>query len=108
MGDPACTKGIEGSRILFSCKNLIAEFQIRFPSDLRQAITITRDNLADGTISDVTTGGDCTSFHELVSSGKWDDALLYRFKCNYGGQLLELSAETYHGRGGRWKPVGNE
>lgn len=108
MGDPTRIKGIEGSRLRSSCKDLNTEFQIRFPSDLRQAIAVTRDKLADGTISDVTTGGDYKSFHELVSPGKWDDALLYRFKCNSGGQLFELSVENYHGRGGWWKPVGNE
>lgn len=88
-----------------SCKDLNIEFQIRFPSDLKQAIAVTRDNLADGTISDVTTGGDCKPFDELVSSGKWEDVLLYHFKCNNCGQMFELSAETYHGRGGWWKPV---
>jgi hypothetical protein len=30
-----------------SCKDLNAEFQIRSPSDLRKAIAITRDNLAE-------------------------------------------------------------
>ena len=90
-----------------SCKDLNIEFQIRFPTDLRQAITVTRDNLADGTIADVTEDGDCKPFDELVSSGKWDDVLLYHFKCNSCGQLFELSAETYHGRGGWWKPVDN-
>jgi len=88
-----------------SCKDLNTEFQIKLPSDLRQAIAVTRDNLADGTISDVTTGGDCKSFDELVSSGKWDDVLLYHFRCNTCRQVFELSAETYHGAGGWWKPV---
>ena len=88
-----------------SCKDLNASFQIKLPSDLRQTIAVTRDNLADGTISDVTTGGDCKPFDELVSSGKLDDVLLYHFKCNTCGQMFELSAETYHGAGGWWKPV---
>jgi len=88
-----------------SCKDLNTEFQIKFPSDLKKAIAVTRDNLADGTISNVTKGGDCKPFEELVSSGKWDDVLLYRFQCNTCGQLFELSAETYHGSGGWWKPV---
>jgi hypothetical protein len=88
-----------------SCQDLNIEFQIRFPSELRKAIAVARDNLADGTISDVTTGGDCKPFHELVASGKWDDILHYRFKCNTCSQLFELHAETYHGRGGWWKPA---
>ena len=88
-----------------SCKDLNSEFQIKLPSDLRKAIAVTRDNLADGTISDVTTGGNHMPFDELISSGKWDDVLLYHFKCNTCGQLFALSAETYHGSGGWWKPI---
>ena len=88
-----------------SCKDLNTEFRIKHPSDLKQAVAVTRDNLADGTISNVTADGDCKPFDELVSSGKWDDVLLYRFKCNTCGQMFELSAETYHGAGGWWKPV---
>jgi len=87
------------------CKDLNTEFRIKLPSDLKKAIAVTRDNLVDGTISDITTGGDCKPFDELVSSGKWDDVLLYHFKCNTCGQLFELSAETYHGSGGWWKPI---
>jgi len=90
-----------------SCKDLTTEFKIKLPTDLKKAIAVTRDNLADGTISDVTTGGDSMPFDELVSSGKWDDVLLYRFRCNTCGQMFELSAETYHGAGGWWKPIDN-
>jgi len=90
-----------------ACKDLNTEFKIKLPSDLRQAIAVTCDNLTDGTISDVTTAEDCKPFDELVSSGKWDDVLLYNFRCNTCSQLFELSAETYHGSGGWWKPVNN-
>lgn len=88
-----------------SCKDLNIEFPIRFPSDLRKAITVARDNLADGTLSDATTGEGHKPFDELVSSGKWNDAVRYHFRCNTCGQLFELYAETYHGRGGWWKPI---
>ena len=53
------------------CKDLNTEFRTKLPADLRQAIAVTRYSLADGTISNVTTGGDCKPFDELVSSGKW-------------------------------------
>jgi len=89
----------------FFCKDRNAEFPIEFPSDLRKAIAVARDNLANGTISDVPLGGNCKPFEALISSGKWDDVLLYQFKCNSCWQLFELSAETYHGSGGWWKPV---
>jgi len=88
-----------------SCKDLNIEFPIKFPSDLRKAIAVTRDNLADGTILDITIGGDCKPFEKLISSGQWDDVLQYHFQCNRCGQLFELHAETYHGSGGWWKPV---
>jgi hypothetical protein len=88
-----------------SCQDLQTEFIIRFPSDLRKAIAVTRDNLADGTIEDITPGGDCRPFDELVTSGKWDDVLQYRFQCNTCGQLFELHADTYHGSGGWWRPI---
>lgn len=91
-----------------SCNDLNIEFHIRLPSDLRKAIAVASDNLADGTISNITTGGDCKPFEELVSSGKWDDVLHYRFKCNTCGQMFELYAETYHGAGGRWTPMNSK
>jgi hypothetical protein len=88
-----------------SCKDLNIEFPIRFPSDLRRAIAVTRDNLADGTISDITPAGAWKPFEELVSTGKWEDILRYHFRCNTCEQRFELYAETYHGSGGWWKPV---
>ena len=88
-----------------SCKDLNLEFQIKLPSDLRQAIAVTHDNLNDGTISDITIDPDCKPFAELDSSGKWDDVLHYHFQCNTCGQRFELSAETYHGAGGWWRPI---
>jgi len=39
--------------ICSSCKDLNSEFQIKLPSDLRKAIVMTQDNLADGAISDI-------------------------------------------------------
>lgn len=88
-----------------SCKALNLEFKIKLPSELKKAFAVARDNLADSTISNITTGGDCKPFDELVASGKWDDVLRYHFQCNSCGQKFELSAETYHGAGGWWKPV---
>jgi hypothetical protein len=87
-----------------SCKDLNVEYKVKLPSDLRKAIAVARDNLADGMISDVTTGHG-RLFDELTTSGKWDDVLLYHFQCNTCGQKFELSVETYHGSGGWWKPV---
>lgn len=108
MGYTSGIKGIESRLMCLSCSDLNIEFQIRFPSDLRQAIAVTRDNLADGTIAEVPTGGEGMPFNELDPSGKWEDILRYHFKCNTCGQVFELFAETYHGSGGWWKPLKQE
>jgi hypothetical protein len=74
---------------------------------LLRPIAVARDNLAGGTISNITTD-ESKPFAELVTSDKWDDVLLYHFQYNTCGQRFELSAETYHGLGGWWKTVPGE
>jgi hypothetical protein len=44
-------------------------------------------------------------FMVLPLEGPWPDVLNYRFKCERCGMHFSLSAETYHGQGGEWKPV---
>jgi hypothetical protein len=89
-----------------SCKALNTDFRIDLSSDLIKAIAIARDNLANGTISDITTEGFCKPFDKLVSPDKWEhDVLMYRFRCNTCGQAFELAAETYSGPVGWWKSI---
>jgi hypothetical protein len=85
-------------------------FPIRLPSDLKQAIRIAKQNVADGTISVVEseTGQGPGPFDQLTESGGWDDLANYVFACNSCGQRFQLSAETYHGAGGEWKPLGKK
>lgn len=89
-----------------SCRELNVVFEISKPADLRRVIGIVGKELRDGIIS----GGEpdpmaCgTTFGELLSGANWDDYLSYRFSCNRCGQAFRLTAETYHGSGGAWRP----
>ena len=89
------------------CKDLNTVFRIRVPSDLDRAIRIAKANVADETITvlESETGQWSTPFHQLATSGAWDDLLLYVFACTSCGQRFNLSAETYHGSGGIWQPI---
>ena len=89
------------------CKDLNAVFRIKLPDHLSQAIRIAKQNVADGTISvlESETGRWCGPFSQLHASGGWDDLVHYVFACSSCGQQFQLSAETYHGAGGEWKPL---
>jgi len=91
-----------------NCKDLQVEFRIASPSDLRKAIAVVRDNVADGTLKDITqpqTTLSQKSFSELARDETWDDVLLYYFECQYCSEQFALHAETYHGSGGSWSIV---
>ena len=88
------------------CKDLNTVFRINMPGDLKQAIRIAKQNVADGTISvvDNETGQWSMPFEQLSQNG-WDDLVYFVFSCTLCGQKFLLSAETYHGAGGEWKPL---
>ena len=90
-----------------NCSDLNTVFRIEFPGHLKQAIQVAKDNMADGTISvdESETEQWSQSFNQLIASGRWDDLVHYVFVCNTCGQKFQLSAETYHGAGGEWKPI---
>ncbi|BBO86151.1 hypothetical protein DSCO28_67170 [Desulfosarcina ovata subsp. sediminis] len=93
------------------CKEVCQNYRINFPSDLRQAIRVVQDNIADGTIIESDFWPDQhlkttnTPFSEIQSKGPWEDVLVYYFECPRCTQLFKLSAETYHGSGGCWTPI---
>jgi len=90
------------------CKDLCIEYQISSPSDLRQAVAVVRDNLADGTLREIgseQSGLPQRPFSEVASSGQWDDVLVYQFQCQHCSEQFILEAETFHGSGGAWRPV---
>ncbi len=77
------------------------------PADLKQAIRVARDNVVDGTIVEVPSQSPIhrEPFFAVSIDGPWDDVIGYGFRCTSCGQLFSLSAETYHGSGGEWRPV---
>ena len=86
------------------CTDLRVTYPIRTPGDLTKAIRVVRDNVADGTLLDVTQPGEIASgqFAGLAEQGLWPDYLEYHFRCSACGQGFKLTAETYHGSGGGW------
>jgi hypothetical protein len=90
------------------CKDLCVEFRVSHPSELRQAIAVARDNLADGTLREIAPPKSVLSqqpFSKLVGGGAWDDFFQYYFECQYCSEQFRLHAETYHGSGGAWNVV---
>jgi hypothetical protein len=89
------------------CGSLRQRFEIRSPGDLAQAIRVTRDHVADGTLVEVPSRSPvfCEPFSAVIPEGPWEDVVGYGFRCTSCGQLFSLSAETYHGSGGEWRPV---
>lgn len=89
------------------CKDLNTMFRIRTPKDLSHAIRIAKESLADKTISTVgdETGKWSRPFDKVDAEGGWDDIVEYVFACNSCGRRFQLSAETYHGSSGEWRPL---
>lgn len=90
------------------CNDLCTEYRISSPSDLRHAIAVVRDNLADGTLTEIgseVSGLPQRSFSEVAGSGQWDDVMVYRFQCQHCSGQFILEAETFHGSGGAWRPA---
>jgi len=89
------------------CRALNMFFKIKLPNDLKKVIRIAKENIADNTLSlsEEETGLWSGPFSKLSSDGCWEDFVYYVFKCNSCGKKFELSAETYHGSGGHWKPL---
>jgi hypothetical protein len=98
---PSCDPNCE------RCSTLRQRFEIRVPADLSKAIRVARDNVADGTIVEVPSPlpGINKPFSSILADGPWDDSMAYEFRCTTCGQLFSLSADTYHGSGGEWRPV---
>jgi hypothetical protein len=96
------------------CKDLCLDWRIFTPGDIAEAIGVVKDNLKDGTIVESSYWPDAVlrienqAIGEVPEKGPWPDVMIYYFQCRRCGQLFKLSAETYHGSGGEWKPVHQE
>ena len=80
------------------------------PAQLAQALAVVRANVVDGTLAEAeyrlapALRMDQPSFAHL-GLDSWPDVFAYYFRCAGCGALYRFSAETYHGRGGDWRPV---
>ena len=91
------------------CEELHQRCEIRTPGELAKAIRIIQASLDGGTLEQAQRAGlgaSTVPFASIGEGGPWDDVLLYEFFCRSCGARFRLSAETYHGRGGEWQPLG--
>ena len=89
------------------CTPIAAPREIRDPDELVDAIAMAQAAMRDGILDEVPPDDSMAGmipFAELGPPGRWDDVLLYRFRCTGCGQGFALAAETYHGSGGSWEP----
>jgi hypothetical protein len=88
------------------CENLCVRYAIRHPSELRKAIQIAAEYLADKTLVEVISDSPpvSVSFDKLAAGAAWDDYVEYHFGCLHCDEAFWLHAETYHGSGGYWEP----
>lgn len=89
------------------CKHLRCTLPVALPADLKRAIRLAQESVKDGTLTVVgaETLAGSRHFNQLSVSGPWDDVVHYVFACQACGRRFELSAETYHGAGGAWRPL---
>jgi hypothetical protein len=92
------------------CNEISVESAIRSPGALTRAIRIVGANVRDGTLRQIALTGNpigaSTSFFlELSEVGPWPDLIDFVFECTECERQFELTAETYHGRGGHWRPL---
>lgn len=87
-----------------ACKDLQVDWPIRTAGELEQALRIAKQNVGDGTLVEETPG----QLLGIADIGPWSDILQIRLRCRACRARFELSAETYHGTGGGWRPLGGE
>lgn len=80
--------------------------RLRLTHELRCAIEIANQSIADGTIAELPDSDPPSqvTFSELAAGGMWDDVVVHRFRCTSCGELFSLHAETWYGSGGYWEP----
>jgi hypothetical protein len=88
------------------CQDLAVSIGINAPSELRGILRVVRANLGDNTIREISSGTDLDQrpFSEYAESDTWEDYISYQFECCSCAQKFSLTAETYHGGGGKWEP----
>ncbi len=91
------------------CHELCGTREIRSPDNLRDAIVLAKSAIQRGIIAEQASESGMLwtePFDQVSSDGPWDDILSYEFRCKACGERFSLSAETYHGSGGKWQRHG--
>jgi len=89
------------------CERVGDRIDIRLPGQLRSVLHAVRELVEAGSLRVLPQPeGEPhgRSFLALSHEGPWPDVLSYRFQCNRCQRYFALSAETYHGSGGEWRP----
>jgi hypothetical protein len=90
------------------CDDLCVRYAIGHPRELRKAIQIAAENIADKTLVELIPDSPwvSVSFDKLAAGAAWDDYVEYHFRCLHCNEAFWLHAETYHGSGGYWELKG--
>ena len=93
------------------CAPFATTLPIRGPADLAAITEHVRQAVADGRLEYAAFETEPTlaiepSFLTLDLAGPLPDVIRYQFACPCCGQGFEITAETYHGVGGSWRPIG--
>ncbi len=91
-----------------ACGQLRDHIEIRLPGQLRrilEAVTGLVQSRDLRVLPHPENAPDELPFASLSREGPWPDVLNYRFQCSRCGTYFALSAETYHGSGGEWRPM---
>jgi hypothetical protein len=90
-----------------NCDSFGARLEIRLPGELARVLAAVKRAVAAGRLrydgfesSRVLIGQ--PDFGSVDPTGPYPDVLDYYFECPACGAVFELTAETYHGSGGRW------
>ena len=92
------------------CRDLQVTSRIRVPDDLRVMIRVIQENLTSGILIEETSQPEherepTPDTFSAIEKGPWPDFIDCRFKCTSCHQQFQLEVETYHGQGGKWRPL---
>lgn len=92
------------------CHDLRNVRKIDLPVHLAETIALVRDHINRAALVEVRDETDPIQRHNepfshISPEGPWPDHLSYDFACTRCNARFHLSAETYHGRGGEWRPL---
>ena len=91
------------------CRDLHQVRKIDIPQHLTETMIILKDHIERSALVEIRNETDPLQrynrpFSQLSPDGPWPDHVSYTFACTECHAQFELSVETYHGRGGEWRP----